>query len=102
MCVCVCFLGMLRRWDDSQQYLSDHTHLVCEETANYLVVICVDYEIDEVSPVRSMCVHVEGKIQSGRTFKILPPLAETCPHGAGGSPGHRHAVHLGFGSDVER
>uniref|UniRef100_A0A3B3CHW3 Hsp90 co-chaperone Cdc37 n=1 Tax=Oryzias melastigma TaxID=30732 RepID=A0A3B3CHW3_ORYME len=41
--------GMLRRWDDSQKYLSDHPHLVCEETANYLVVICIDYEIDEVS-----------------------------------------------------
>lgn len=42
---------MLRRWDDSQKYLSDNPHLVCEETANCLVVICIDFEIDEVSAV---------------------------------------------------
>ena len=41
--------GMLGRWDDSQKYLSDNPHLVCEETANCLVVICIDFEIDEVS-----------------------------------------------------
>lgn len=45
----VCVPGMLRRWDDSQKYLSDNPHLVCEETANCLVVICIDFEIDEVS-----------------------------------------------------
>lgn len=43
--------GMLRRWDDSQKYLSDNPHLVCEESANYLVVLCIDFEIDEVSAV---------------------------------------------------
>lgn len=41
--------GMLHRWDDSQKYLSDNPHLVCEETANCLVVICIDFEIDEVN-----------------------------------------------------
>lgn len=40
---------MLRRWDDSQKYLADNPHLVCEETANHLAVICVDFEVDEVS-----------------------------------------------------
>lgn len=56
--VLVCAPGMLRRWDDSQKYLSDNPHLVCEETANCLVVICIDFEIDEVSAVRSVSVHV--------------------------------------------
>lgn len=92
---------MLRRWDDSQQYLSDHPHLVCEETANYLVVICIEYEIDEVSAVGSVLVHVEVEIQVGRAFKTLHMLAETRPDGAGGPPSHCHAVHLGFGSDAE-
>lgn len=41
--------GMLRRWDDSQKYLSDNVHLVCEETANYLVIWCIDLEVEEVS-----------------------------------------------------
>ena len=39
---------MLRRWDDSQKYLSDNVHLVCEETANYLVIWCIDLEVEEV------------------------------------------------------
>uniref|UniRef100_A0A3B5MCX3 Hsp90 co-chaperone Cdc37 n=1 Tax=Xiphophorus couchianus TaxID=32473 RepID=A0A3B5MCX3_9TELE len=43
--------GMLRRWDDSQKYLSDNPHLVCEESANDLVVLCIDFEIDEVRAV---------------------------------------------------
>lgn len=44
-------VGMLRRWDDSQKYLSDNVHLVCEETANYLVIWCIDLEVEEVSGV---------------------------------------------------
>lgn len=40
--------GMMRRWDDSQKYLSDNPHLVCEETANYLVIMCIDLEVEEV------------------------------------------------------
>ncbi|XP_056147026.1 hsp90 co-chaperone Cdc37-like 1 isoform X2 [Lampris incognitus] len=32
--------GMLRRWDDSQQFLSDQPQLICEETANYLILWC--------------------------------------------------------------
>lgn len=43
-----CSAGMLRRWDDSQKYLSDNPHLVCEETANYLVIWCIDLEVEEV------------------------------------------------------
>lgn len=57
-CACVCAPGMLRRWDDSQKYLSDNPHLVCEETANCLVVVCIDFEIDEVSAVRKVGIHV--------------------------------------------
>ncbi|XP_067333988.1 hsp90 co-chaperone Cdc37 isoform X2 [Channa argus] len=41
--------GMLRRWDDSQKYLSDNPHLVCEETANYLVIMCIDLEVEETA-----------------------------------------------------
>lgn len=39
---------MLRRWDDSQRYLSENHFLVCEETANYLVIMCIDLEVEEV------------------------------------------------------
>ncbi|KAM9337864.1 hsp90 co-chaperone Cdc37-like 1 [Symphorus nematophorus] len=33
--------GMLRRWDDSQRFLADRTQLICEETANYLILWCM-------------------------------------------------------------
>ncbi|XP_036949665.1 hsp90 co-chaperone Cdc37 isoform X2 [Acanthopagrus latus] len=49
--------GMLRRWDDSQKYLSDNPHLVCEETANCLVVICIDFEIDEKHALMEQVAH---------------------------------------------
>ncbi|XP_026214898.1 hsp90 co-chaperone Cdc37 isoform X1 [Anabas testudineus] len=49
--------GMLRRWDDSQKYLSDHPHLVCEDTANYLVVTCIDFEIDEKHALMEQVAH---------------------------------------------
>uniref|UniRef100_A0A671LYP3 Hsp90 co-chaperone Cdc37 n=1 Tax=Sinocyclocheilus anshuiensis TaxID=1608454 RepID=A0A671LYP3_9TELE len=52
--------GMLQRWDDSQKYLSDYPHLVCEETANYLVIMCIDLEVEEVMLCVCACfsVHV--------------------------------------------
>ncbi|XP_040012667.1 hsp90 co-chaperone Cdc37-like 1 [Xiphias gladius] len=33
--------GMLRRWDDSQRFLADMPQLICEETANYLILWCM-------------------------------------------------------------
>lgn len=33
--------GMLRRWDDSQRFLSDMPQLICEETANFLILWCI-------------------------------------------------------------
>lgn len=41
---------MLRKYDDSQHFLQEHPHLACEETANYLVIWCVNLEVEEVSP----------------------------------------------------
>ncbi|XP_056136976.1 hsp90 co-chaperone Cdc37 [Lampris incognitus] len=49
--------GMMRRWDDSQKYLSDHPHLVCEETANYLVVMCIDLEVEEKHALMEQVAH---------------------------------------------
>jgi len=40
--------GMYRKYDDSQEYLLEHRHLVCEETANFLVLWCIDLEVHEV------------------------------------------------------
>lgn len=40
--------GMLRRYEDSKKFLLDHSHLTCEETANYLVIWCINLEMEEV------------------------------------------------------
>lgn len=40
--------GMLQKYDDSKQFLVKHNQLVCEETANYLVIWCINLEMEEV------------------------------------------------------
>lgn len=40
--------GMLRRYEDSRQFLQNNSHLVCEETANYLVIWCINLEMEGV------------------------------------------------------
>ena len=60
--------GMLHHWDDSQKYLSDNVHLVCEETANYLVIWCIDLEVEEVS---GACP------ATGKGPALRPPLGDT-------------------------
>ncbi|XP_044043986.1 hsp90 co-chaperone Cdc37 isoform X1 [Siniperca chuatsi] len=68
--------GMLRRWDDSQKYLSDNPHLVCEETANCLVVICIDFEIDEKQALMEQVAHqaivMQFILDLARTLKVDP------------------------------
>lgn len=41
--------GMLRKYDDSKKYLQEHPNIVCENTANYLVIWCINLEMEEVS-----------------------------------------------------
>lgn len=41
--------GMLRKYDDSRRFLLEHPNLVCEDTANYLVIWCINLEMEEVS-----------------------------------------------------
>ena len=40
---------MFRHYDDTQKFLEEHFELVCDETANYLVVWCIDLEMEEVN-----------------------------------------------------
>ncbi|CAH0556748.1 unnamed protein product [Brassicogethes aeneus] len=49
--------GMLRRYDDSKQYLSENNHLVCEDTANYLVIFCINLEMDEKHDLMEHVAH---------------------------------------------
>uniref|UniRef100_UPI0037E803C5 hsp90 co-chaperone Cdc37-like n=1 Tax=Semicossyphus pulcher TaxID=241346 RepID=UPI0037E803C5 len=68
--------GMLHRWDDSQKHLSDNPHLVCEETANCLVVICIDHEIDEKHALMEQVAHqaivMQFILELARTLAVDP------------------------------
>ncbi|XP_051905402.1 hsp90 co-chaperone Cdc37-like [Hippocampus zosterae] len=68
--------GMLRRWDDSQKYLSDNPHLVCEETANYLVIMCIDLEVEEKHALLDQVAHqtivMQFILELAKTLKVDP------------------------------
>lgn len=68
--------GMLRRWDDSQKYLSDNPHLVCEETANYLVIMCIDLEVEEKHALMQQVAHqtivMQFILELAKSLKVDP------------------------------
>lgn len=41
--------GMLQKHEDSQNFLLECPDVVCEETANYLVLWCINLEVEEVN-----------------------------------------------------
>ncbi|XP_045504139.1 hsp90 co-chaperone Cdc37 [Colias croceus] len=49
--------GMLRKYDDSKQFLQEHNQLVCEETANYLVIWCINLEMEGKHELMSHVAH---------------------------------------------
>lgn len=68
--------GMMRRWDDSQKYLSDNPHLVCEETANYLVIRCIDLEVEEKHALMEQVAHqtivMQFILELAKSLKVDP------------------------------
>jgi len=50
--------GMLQKFDDSKKFLMDgKTALACDETANYLVIWCLDLEMEGKSELMSHVAH---------------------------------------------
>ncbi|VVD03608.1 hsp90 co-chaperone Cdc37 [Leptidea sinapis] len=49
--------GMLRKYDDSKQFLQEHNHLACEETANYLVIWCINLEMEDKHDLMAHVAH---------------------------------------------
>jgi len=49
--------GMLKKPEDSKKYLQNHPHLVCEKAANFLVVWCVDLEVEEKHSLVDVVTH---------------------------------------------
>lgn len=49
--------GMLRKFDDSKRFLTDHHQLVCEDTANYLVIWCLNLEMEKKHELMEHVAH---------------------------------------------
>lgn len=49
--------GMLRKYDDSKRFLTEKNQLVCEDTANYLVIWCINLEMDSKSGLMEHVAH---------------------------------------------
>uniref|UniRef100_A0A8C9GT79 Hsp90 co-chaperone Cdc37 n=1 Tax=Piliocolobus tephrosceles TaxID=591936 RepID=A0A8C9GT79_9PRIM len=55
----------------NQEYLSDNVHLVCEETANYLVIGCIDLEVEE------KCALMEQVVPQTIVMQFILELAKS-------------------------
>lgn len=49
--------GMLKKYEDSKKFLLDHNQLVCEATANYLVIWCINLEMEKKSELMAHVAH---------------------------------------------
>merc|ERR1712156_301245 len=69
--------GMLQKFDDSKRFLMDGmTHLACDETANYLVIWCLDLEMEEkrdlMQHVAHQCICMQYLLELGKQLETDP------------------------------
>lgn len=68
--------GMLRRFEDSKKFLIEHNLLVHEDTANYLVIWCINLEMEEkhelMTHVAHQCICMQYMLELSRTLKTDP------------------------------
>ncbi|XP_033342006.2 cell division cycle protein 37 [Megalopta genalis] len=70
--------GMLRKYDSSKAYLLSHPQLVCENTANYLVIWCINLEMQEkhdlMEHVAHQCMCIQYILELSKQLDV-PPIA---------------------------
>lgn len=68
--------GMLQKYDDSKRFLLDHNNLVCEETANYLVIWCINLEMEKkhelMSHVAHQCICMQYILELSKQLDVDP------------------------------
>lgn len=68
--------GMLKKFDDSRKFLLDHHHLVGEATANYLVIWCINLEMEKKSElmahVAHQCICMQFILELAKQLEIDP------------------------------
>lgn len=65
--------GMLRRFDDSKKFLMENNLLVHEDTANYLVIWCINLEMEEkhelMTHVAHQCICMQYMLELSKQLK---------------------------------
>lgn len=68
--------GMLRKFEDSRKFLLDHSHLVCEATANYLVIWCINLEMEKKSELMAhvghQCICMQFILELAKQLDVDP------------------------------
>ncbi|XP_067950733.1 hsp90 co-chaperone Cdc37-like [Watersipora subatra] len=68
--------GMLRKYEDSERYLSDNPELACEETANFLVLWCIDLAVEEKEDLMAHVSHqtivMQFILELAKNLKVDP------------------------------
>lgn len=68
--------GMLKHYEDSKKFLMENYDLVCEDTANYLVVWCIDLELEEkkdlMEHISHQCIVMQFILELSKTLKQDP------------------------------
>uniref|UniRef100_A0A8D8MRX7 Hsp90 co-chaperone Cdc37 n=1 Tax=Culex pipiens TaxID=7175 RepID=A0A8D8MRX7_CULPI len=68
--------GMLRKYDDSKKFLRDNHCLVCEDTANYLVIWCIELEMQDkhelMAHVAHQCICMQYILDISKQLDVDP------------------------------
>ncbi|XP_053322125.1 hsp90 co-chaperone Cdc37-like 1 [Spea bombifrons] len=64
--------GMLSRWNDSQSFLSEYPDLVCEETAQYLLLWCYHLESEQKKALMEQVAH------QAIVMRFIIEMAKSC------------------------
>lgn len=68
--------GMLRKYDDSKRFLMEHNQLVSEDTANYLVIWCIQLEMEEkhelMGHVAHQCICMQYILELSKQLDVDP------------------------------
>lgn len=68
--------GMLQKFDDSKRFLMENNHLACENTANYLVIWCINLEMEGktklMEHVAHQCICMQFILELSKQLDIDP------------------------------
>lgn len=68
--------GMLHKYDDSKRFLQEYPFLACDETANYLVMWCINLEVEEkhqlMEHVAHQCICMQYILELAKQLETDP------------------------------